>query len=126
MIDEEEYQQFGSESDDDFSTGNSHRNDPDEVLSPSALGSGRLRLRPKPVFPDVQAQVPAHTPTKAELHSQAGANRPCNVQPSDQSSNSKKQDELFFLTLLKNLILLYLSIQMIRLKIFILDIEITV
>ena len=43
VIDEEEYQQFGSESDDDFSMGNSHRNDPDEVLSPSALGSGRLR-----------------------------------------------------------------------------------
>ena len=55
VIDEEEYQQFRFESDDDFSTGNSHRNDPDEVLSPSALGSGRLRLRPKPVFPDVQA-----------------------------------------------------------------------
>ena len=90
VIDEEEYQQFGSESDDDFSTGNSDRNDPDEVLSPSALGSGRLRLRPKPVFPDVQAQVPAHTPTKAE------ANRPCNVQPSHQSSNFKEQEDLFF------------------------------
>ena len=96
VIDEEEYQQFGSESDDDFSTENSHRNDPDEVLSPSALGSGRLRLRPKPVFPDVQAQVSADTPTKAELHSQAEANRPCNVQPSDQSSNFKEQEELYF------------------------------
>ena len=125
MIDEKEYQQFESESDDDFSTGNSHQNDPDEVLSPSALGSGRLRLRPKHVFPDVQAQVHAHTPTKAELHSQAEANRPCNVQPSDQSSNFKEQEELF-LTLLKHLTLLYLSIQMIRLKIFIFDIEITV
>ena len=30
VVDEEEYQQFGSESDDDFSMGNSHRNDPDE------------------------------------------------------------------------------------------------
>ena len=125
MIDEVEYQQFGSESDDDFSMANSHRNDPDEVLSPSALGSGRLRLRPKPVFPDMQAQVLAHTPTKAELHSQAEAYRPCNVQPSDQSSNFKEQEELFFYPV-KNLILLYLSIQMIRLKIFILDIEITV
>ena len=96
VIDEEECQQFGSESDDDFSMGNSYRNDPDEVLSPSALSSGRLRLRPKPVFPDVQAQEPAHTPTKAELHSQAEANRPCNVQPSDQSSNFKEQKELFF------------------------------
>ena len=96
VIDEEEYQQFGSESDDDFSAGNSHRNDPDEVLSPSALGSSRLRLRPGPVFPDVQAQVPAHTPTKAELHSQAEANRPCNVQPSDQPSNFKEQEELYF------------------------------
>ena len=96
VIDEEEYQQFGSESDDDFSIGNSHRNDPDEVLSPSALGSGMLRLRPKPVFPDVQAQVPAYTPTQAELHSQAEANKPCNVQPSDQSSTFKEQEELFF------------------------------
>ena len=96
MIDKEEYQQFGSESDDDFSMGNSLRNDPDEVLSPSALGSGRLRLRPKPVFPDVQAQVPAHTSTQAELHSQAEANKPCNVQPSDQSSTFKDQEELFF------------------------------
>ena len=95
MIDEEEYQQFGSESDDDFFMGNSHRNDPDEVLSPSASGSCRLRLRPKPVFPDVWAQVPAHTPTKAELHCQTEANRPCNVQPSDQSSNFKEQEELF-------------------------------
>ena len=87
MIDEEEYQQFGSDS--------RHRNDP-EVLSPSALDSGRLRLRPRPVFPDMQTQVPAHTPTKAELDSQAEANRPCNVQPSDQSSNFKEQEELFF------------------------------
>ena len=125
MIDEEEYQQFGSESDDIFSMGNSHRNDPDEVLSPSALGSGRLSLRPKPVFPDVRAQVPAHTPTQAELHSQAETNKPCNVQPSDQSSTLKDQEELFF-DPVKKLILLYLSIQMIRLKIFILDIEITV
>ena len=96
MINEEEYQQFGSESDDDFSMGNSHRNDPDEVLSPSVLGSGRLRLRPKPVFPDVQAQVPAHTPTQAELHSQAEANKPCDVQPSDHSSTFKEQEESFF------------------------------
>ena len=96
VIDEEEYQQFGSESDDDFSMGNSHRNDPDEVLSPSALGSGRLRLRPKPAFPDMQAQVPVHTPTKVELYSQAEANRPCNVQPSDQSSNFKEQEDLYF------------------------------
>ena len=69
--------------------------------------------------------MPAHTPTKAELHCQAEANMPCNVQPSDQSSKFKEQEELFF-DLLKNLILLYLSIQMIRLKIFILDIEITI
>ena len=96
MINEEEYQQFGSESDDDFSTGNSHRNDPDEVLSPSALGSGRLRSRPKPVFPDVQAQVPAHTPTQAELHSQAEANKPCDVQPSYQSSTFKEQRRVIF------------------------------
>ena len=96
VIDEEEYQQFGSESDDNFSMGNSHRNDPDEVLSPSALSSGRLRLRPKPVFPDMQAQVPAPTSTKAELYSQAEANRPCNVQPSDQFSNFKEQEELYF------------------------------
>ena len=96
VIDEEEYQQFESESDDGFSMGNSHRNDTDEVLSPSALGSGRLRLRPKPVFPDIQAQVPAHTPTKTEIHSQAEANRPCNVQPSDQSSNFKEQEDLYF------------------------------
>ena len=95
VIDEEEYQQFGSDSDDDFSTGNSHRNDP-EVLSPSALESGRLRLRPRPVFPDMQTQVHAHTPSKAELHSQVEANRPCNVQPSDQSSNFKEQEELYF------------------------------
>ena len=95
VIDEEEYQQFGSDSDDNFSMGNSHRNDP-EVLSPSALDSGRLRLRPRPVFPDMQTQVPAHTPTKAELHSQAEANRPCNVQPSDQSSNFKEQEESYF------------------------------
>ena len=38
MIDEEEYQQFGSESDHEFS------------LENSALVSGRLRLRPRPVF----------------------------------------------------------------------------
>ena len=40
--------------------------------------------------------MPAHTPTKAELHCQAEANMPCNVQPSDQSSNFKEQEELFF------------------------------
>ena len=124
VIDKEEYQQFGSDSDDDFSMGSFHRNDP-EVLSPSALDCGRLRLRPRPVFPDMQTQVPAHTPTKAELHSQAEANRPCNVQPSDQSFTFKEQEELYF-DPVKNLILLYLLIQMIRLKIFILDIEITV
>ena len=55
---EEEYQQFGFVSDDKFSIGNTNlesRNDSDEVRSPSASVSGRLRLRPKPVFPDVQA-----------------------------------------------------------------------
>ena len=66
-------------------------------LSPSALGSGRLRLRPKHVLPDVQAQVPAsHMPTQAQLHSQTEAYKPSNDQPSHQSSTLKEQEELFF------------------------------
>ena len=100
MIDEEEYQQFGSENDDDFSTENlplESQNDSDEVQSPSASVSGRLRLRPRPVFPDLQAQVPAsHTPTQAELHSQTEASKPSNDQPSGQSSTPKEQEELYF------------------------------
>ena len=100
MIDEEEYQQFEPESDDEFSMENSpleSRNDPDEVRSPSASVSGRLSSRPRPVFPDVQAQVSAsHTSTQAELHSQTEASKPSNDQPSGQSSTPKKQEKLYF------------------------------
>ena len=57
VIDEENYQQFGSESDDEFSMENTSlesQDDADEVQFLSASVSGRLRLRSRPVFPDVQ------------------------------------------------------------------------
>ena len=105
VIDEEEYQQFGSESDDEFSTeitSLESRNDSDEVQSLSASVSGRLSLRPRPVFPYVQAQVSAsRTPTQAELLSQTEASKPSNDQPSGQSSTPKEHEELYF-DLVKN------------------------
>ena len=51
VINEDEYEQFGSESDGESSKENApqeSRNDSDVVQSPSASVSGRLRLRPEP------------------------------------------------------------------------------
>ena len=108
VLKDEEYEQFGSESNDEFSMENSRLelpNDFNEVRSPSASVSGRLRLRPRPFFPDMQVQVLAsHTPTQAELHYQTEASKNSNDQLSGQSSTPKEHKEL------RKLILLYLSI----------------
>ena len=82
----------------------------DEVQSLSASVSGRLRLRTRPVFPDLRAQVPAsHMPTQAELHSQTEASKPSNDQPSGQLFTPRNKRS-YILTLLRKLILLYPSI----------------
>ena len=59
--------------------------------------SGSLRVRPRPIFPDVQAQVSVYyTTNQAELPSQTEASKPSNDQTSGQSSTLKEQEVLYF------------------------------
>ena len=72
----------------------------------------------------------SHIPTQAELPSQTEATKPSNDQPSGQSSTPKEQEELYFDPVKKVDSTLSidstLSVQMIKLKIFIISIGITI